>query len=102
MKCLVHIVLGALLVTASAYTPMECGNNGITADGTMAKAGCTVAVSRDLRHLMGKTIHIEGVGKRKVNDIMAKRWKQAIDVVVPSARAAREFGRRKVAVEVIR
>lgn len=89
------------MVTASAYTPIEC-KGSLAADGTACKVGQTCAVSRDLRHLLGKVIHIEGVGKRRVNDLMNKRWRRAIDVYMATTGAAKEFGRRSVVVKVIR
>ena len=101
MSLWANFVIGVIIVTASAYTPVECGGS-LAADGTACKAGCTVAVSRDLKHLMGKVIHIEGVGKRRVNDLMNARWKQAIDVYMSTTREAKEFGRRELAIKVMR
>ena len=89
------------MVTASAYTPFECGNGGVASDGSKAVAGCTVAVSRDLKHLIGKTIHIEGIGKRRVNDLMHKRWKCSVDICVPNAKAANAFGRQVLKIQEV-
>lgn len=102
MRPFVHFVLGALLVTASAYTPSRCEGGPMAADGTTVRPGATCAVSVDLRHLLGRMIHIEGVGPRLVNDVMHRRWRQAIDVAVPSKRAANAFGRQTVTVRVER
>lgn len=102
MRALAHYLLGALLVTASAYTACPSEGGPLAADGTCVVPGRTVAVSRDQRHLLGKYIHIDGIGRRLVNDLMAARWRQAIDVAVPSKRAANEFGRQTVAVRVER
>lgn len=101
MRRWANVVLGALIVTASAYTPMTQHQSGIAADGSQVKPGITCAVSRNLRHLMGKKIHIEGVGVRRVNDLMASRWKCAIDVCVDTAGEANRFGRKKLAIKVL-
>ena len=102
MRVLLQALLTTLIVSASAYTPSRCEGGPMAADGTTVRPGATCAVSRDQRHLLGKHIHIEGVGRRLVNDLMAARWRQAIDVAVPSKRAANEFGRQKVTVRVER
>lgn len=102
MRALAHYLLGALLVTASAYTPSKCEGGPLAADGCRVVAGHSLAVSRDLKHLLGKWLHIEGVGWRKAHDLMGARWRQAIDVAVPSKRAANEFGRQTVTVRVER
>ncbi len=59
MKCLLHFCLAALLVTASAYTPYERGQDGIGAMGERVLPGKTAAVSRDLRHLLGKWVSVK-------------------------------------------
>ena len=100
MRALAHYLLGALLVTASAYTPSRCEGGPMAADGTTVRPGETCAVSVDLRHLLGRMIHIEGVGPRLVNDVMHRRWRQSIDVAVKDRNVAREFGRQKVEVRV--
>ncbi len=102
MKCLLHFCLAALLVTASAYTPYERGQDGIGAMGERVLPGKTAAVSRDLRHLLGKWVSVEGVGRRYVNDVMAKRWKRKIDLCVGGEKKAREWGVREVKIQVIR
>lgn len=63
--------------------------------------GKTCAVSRDLiKKLKDKRIYIEGVGVRKVNDTMNKRYTKSIDLVVNNKRQALDFGRvnRKVVI----
>jgi len=54
--------------------------------------GRTVAVSHDLKHLLGKTVYVEGYGVRRVNDLMARRWERRIDVLVGSKEEARQRG----------
>lgn len=90
------------MVTASAYTPHPSEGGRIAADGRPAIAGRTCAVSRDLKHLLGKWLHIEGVGKRLAHDTMAARHKRSVDVCMSRKEDAREFGRRSVTVNVIR
>ena len=100
MKCFVHFLLAALLVTATAYTPYEPGCDGIGSLGQPVIPGKTIAVSRDLKHLLGKWVHIDGVGRRFVNDLMAKRWKQKIDLCVANDKAADNWGIRTVKLRV--
>lgn len=103
MRPLVHYILGAVMVVqSSAYTPHPSEGGRIAADGRPARPGHTVAVSRDLRHLFGKTIHIEGVGKREVHDIMAGRWKCSIDICFPNKKDANEYGRQKVVIREVK
>lgn len=99
---LLQAVLTTLIVSASAYTACPSEGGPLAADGCRVVANHSVAVSRDMRQLLGKWLHIEGVGWRKAHDLMAARWRQAIDVAVPSKRAANEFGRQKVTVRVER
>jgi len=87
-----------LKVDVSAYWPSpECGEGDWTvgAMGTEIRPGKTCAVSRDLRHLLGTEIYIEGVGWRFVNDLMHKRWTKKIDLCVKSKKRAYEWGVRK-------
>lgn len=90
------------MVTASAYTACPSEVGPMAADGCLARPGHTVAVSRDMRHLLGKWLHIEGVGWRKAHDVMGPKAKQSVDVCMADRQKALEFGRRKVAVKVIR
>jgi len=54
--------------------------------------GRDVAVSRDLSFLLGKYIYIEGFGVRKVTDLMNKRFKKHIDILVASKKEAIKLG----------
>ena len=102
MKGLANFVLGALLVTASAYTPHVGEGGPYGADGSRVRPGHTIAVSRDLKHLIGKIVHVEGVGRRLVNDTMARRWKRAIDVCVTDRKTANAFGRQQIKIHEVR
>jgi len=85
-------------VTVTAYT---LAPDETTGDGRPAvydeepKVGWTIAVSRDLIHLLGKRVYIEGVGVRRANDLMNERYTQRIDVLVPTKEYARKFGVKK-------
>lgn len=72
----------------------------MAADGCRVVAGHSLAVSRDLKHLLGKWLHIEGVGWRLAHDFMHQRHRMSVDVAVKDNNAAREFGRQKVTVRV--
>lgn len=102
MRVLLHYILGALLVTASAYSPSRCEGGPVAADGCKVTPGHSVAVSRDLRHLLGKWLHIEGVGWRLAHDLMGSKARMSVDVAVKDRSVALEFGRQKVKVRVER
>ncbi len=94
-----------LEVTASAYTlaqdETKQGNKGLAAWGDELEPGMKViAVSRDL---IGKDlghrarVKIEGLpGTYFVRDKMHSRWRNKIDILVPSKSQAMEWGKRKV------
>ena len=100
MRVLLQAVLTTLIVSASAYTPSRCEGGPMAADGCRVVPNYSVALSRDLRHLLGRWLHIEGVGWRLAHDLMGARARQAIDVAVPSKHVAREFGRQQVKMRV--
>ncbi|MFW6007933.1 MAG: hypothetical protein ACOCP8_01600 [archaeon] len=82
-------------VTLTAYTSSirETNNDPKnTAIMNSPISGKTVAVSRDLKYLLGKKIYIEGIGVRYVNDLMNKRFKKTVDVLVPDVKKANDFG----------
>ena len=100
MRVLLQAVLTTLLVTASAYTPSRGEGGPMAADGCRVTPGHSLAVSRDLRHLLGRWLHIDGVGWRLAHDLMNQRHRMSVDVAVKDKTVAREFGRQKVEVRV--
>ena len=91
-------------VQASAYTarPQECNDDpGNTAIMERPVPGWTIAVSRDLASWLGKRVYIEGIGVRRVNDLMNSRYSQRIDILKPTVADAREWGVKEVAVYLI-
>jgi len=75
---------GFIAVRVSAYAPdPRCGQGDyrVGALGFEIRAGKTVAVSRDLKELLGREILLEGYGWRFVNDLMAPRFEKSVDVV---------------------
>lgn len=92
----------ALILTITAYTPMDGGGQGIGAMGHPVRPGLTAAVSRDLRHLLGKEIYIKELGQfRFVNDLMHERWKMKVDIVLEDRADCVVFGVKKSIVEVV-
>jgi 3D (Asp-Asp-Asp) domain-containing protein len=91
-------------VKASAYTPSidEC-NDDIenTAIMVKPKPGYHIAVSPDLKWLLGKKVYIPGYGVRKVADLMNKRFEKKIDLMVASKEAAYKFGVKEVELVVL-
>lgn len=91
------IALGLLVVTA--YAPNQGGGHGIGAMGHEVRPGLTCAVSRDLRHLLGREVHVAGEWYF-VNDLMGPGIERAVDLCVRGAREARAWGRRRGEVRV--
>lgn len=82
-------------VRVSFYTLSrdECDSDyKIGALGRKMVVGRDVAVSRDLSWLLGKWVYIKGIGRRYVNDLMNKRYKMSVDVLVGSKKEARKGG----------
>lgn len=66
-------------LTLSFYHPTGTTQD-LAAYGGRVVPGATCAVSRDLGHLRGKTIWIEGIGPRLVNDSMGPQARRRLDV----------------------
>jgi 3D (Asp-Asp-Asp) domain-containing protein len=84
-----------LTVTAFTNRPQETNNCPRTATMEQAVPGWTVAVSRDLIHWLGGRVYIEGVGVRRVNDLMNARHEQTLDLLVGTVGDAVEWGRQE-------
>lgn len=56
------------------------------------RPGYSIAVSQDLKFLLGKRVYIYGFGVRYVNDLMNKRYKKRIDILVNNKKIAKEIG----------
>jgi 3D (Asp-Asp-Asp) domain-containing protein len=91
------LALGLLIVTA--YHPGEGGGHGIGAMGHEVRPGLTAAVSRDLQHLMGQEIHVNGKWWF-VNDLTGPDARRTVDLCVEDEATAREWGRRERIVRV--
>ena len=93
-----------LRLTATAYCP-DCLAEGDgpqpSALGGPVRAGRTVAVSRDLRRLLGRTVYIEGFGVRVVEDLMHSRYAARMDLCLPGKRQALDFGVQNLDVVVL-
>lgn len=89
-----------LLVTAYCACTLCCGKHatGKTASGIKPTQGITVAASRQLP--FGTRLFIDGVGWRTVQDRLAKRYDNRVDVYFASHAQAKQFGisQRKVVI----
>ena len=84
-----------ITATVTAYTARPCETNDDpmhTATMERPKAGWTCAVSRDLMHWLGGRVYIEGVGVRRVNDLMNERFARRVDIFCGTVKEARAFG----------
>jgi len=81
--------------TITAYTNRPCETNEDDFTATMEKPvqGKTCAVSRDLIHWLGGRIYIEGIGVRRVNDLMNKRFDATVDLYMEKVNDAELFGK---------
>lgn len=84
-----------LTVTAYTNRPQETNDCIKTATMEQAVPGWTVAVSRDLIHWLGGRVYIEGVGVRRVNDLMNVRHKRTLDLLVGTVDEAVEWGKKE-------
>jgi len=92
----------SMKVTGFTLTKKECGGNiQKTALMTTPVPGRTAAVSRDLLHLLGKRVYIEGLGVWKVESVASKRLKNTLDLLVPTKGHAMKIGNRKRKVVVL-
>lgn len=93
----------ASAATVTAYCPCAIccgvmGGTGITASGKQARQGVTVAASRSIP--MGTRLRIEGVGVRVVQDRLAPRYDDRVDVFFTRHEDAVRFGKKTLAVRV--
>jgi len=89
-----------ITVDVSAYTNrvVECDSTpNITAIMNRVVPGYTVAVSHDLRYMLGHRIYIYGLGVFLVNDLMDDRWVGKVDIYYDKSdlKLARRFGLKK-------
>jgi len=92
-------------LTATAYCP-QCGVQDDTPQrtaigGRPVRPGRTVAVSRDLRHLLGRKVYVEGLGLRVVEDLMHPRFLERVDLCLPDREQALAFGVKRVNIVVV-
>lgn len=83
---------------ATVYTTAEANSKYNCCSKTKPVPGYTCAVSRDLKHLLGKKIYIENVGIRVIEDTMGEGKHNSIDILVPKDFNWREFGVKKLTV----
>ena len=89
-----------LTITAYCHCAVCCGEAGQpTASGVRPMVGRTVAASRSLP--FGTVMIIPGVGKRVVQDRLAKRYDNRVDIFVATHAQAKKFGKQIKQVKVI-
>lgn len=88
-----------LTVTAYCHCARCCGKaNQPTASGATPLAGRTIAASRSIP--FGTVIDLPGIGLRRVEDRLSRRFDNRIDLFMPSHQQALQFGKQKLAVTV--
>lgn len=71
-----------------------------TASGRAPVAGITIAAPR--RFKLGTTLNIEGVGVRRVDDRLAKKYDHRIDLFFSRHSDAKKWGVKKLNVEFVK
>lgn len=100
----VRIKSREITMNVSAYTTArnETSASGLTSTMEKPVVGETCAISRELvPKLQNKRVFIEGVGVRTVNDTMAARFRNSIDLLVNSKGQARDFGRKELRIVLL-
>jgi 3D (Asp-Asp-Asp) domain-containing protein len=88
------------LVTVTAYNAEAAQTDSdpdVAASMRRVRPG-TIAVSRDLFNrgwVFGRKVRLEGLGIFEVNDLMASRHSNAVDVFVGNNAQAQAFGKRR-------
>lgn len=96
---------GTFEVTAYTAGPESTGKRpgdagyGITASGKTVQEGVTAACPPDLS--FGTVLRIEGIGERVCHDRGGAIKGKRLDVYMSSLSDAREFGRKRLEVEII-
>lgn len=90
-----------LIVTAYCHCSVCCGTSGQpTASGKMPRAGVTVAASRTIP--FGTTVLIPSLnGKRIVQDRLAKRYDNRVDIFMSTHDEAKKWGKQILPVTFI-
>jgi 3D (Asp-Asp-Asp) domain-containing protein len=84
----------SIKATVTAYTAHRKETGGVprrTAIMEKPVPGWTCAVSRDLSHWLGGRVWIEGIGVRRVNDVMNNRFSHRVDVLVGNSSEAAQI-----------
>ena len=109
--CLAFVTLSAHGETFVTTAYCNEGSNGCricngkwaalnrTASGRAPRAGVTCAAPR--RIPFGTWVEIEGVGKRRVDDRLAKRFYDRFDVFCATHKEAKAFGVRRLDVKIL-
>lgn len=65
------------------------------------KPGVHIAVSRDLKWMLGKRVYVKGIGYRQVEDLMHRRYRKRIDIMMVSVKNAKKFGVQDTQMKVL-
>ena len=83
------------IVTISHYTRSKDETDSTPNQGsilTFVRPGFTVAVSHDLKWMLGHYIYIYGRGVFYVEDLMDDRWEMKLDILVDTKKEAYKIG----------
>ena len=83
-------------MTVTAYTASKDETDDTPYETALMEkpvSGWTCAVSHDLMRFLGDKVYIEGIGVRRVNDLMNERFEKRVDVFVGTKEQARGIGK---------
>ena len=92
-------ILAATLWTVTAYAP-GCGATGLTKAGTTPVSGHVIAADPAVLPL-GSIVHIEGMGRRQVQDTGSAIRGRHLDIFFDDCAEARRWGRQQRAVRIL-
>ena len=87
-------------VTAYCHCALCCGIAGSpTASGVMPKVGRTVAAPKSVP--FGSWVRLPGMGWRRVEDRLGRKYPKRWDVFMADHRTAKQFGKQQLTITVI-
>lgn len=94
--------LFAVTVTAYSPTPDQTwGDPWTGAMGRRVRPGKTLAVSHDLKHLLGSRVYVQDVGYLVAEDLMHPRWENRVDLCMRTRDRAEAFGVKQLNMVVL-
>ena len=97
---IMSLLISNIVVTAYCSCQICCGPNAsnITASGNKPRQGITVAAPRSIP--FGTKLYIPSIGWRTVEDRLAKKYDNRVDVYYKSHKEAKRFGKKQLTITI--